>query len=134
MLNQQRFQRSASFSLKYFFGKVVFIMSKFEWIDLKFDEENFVYSELHETKRFRGFRLQRNYEYEREQTNETQDEWRKRIAEEMKHIFNSQKIEYMAYIFHDKDILEDGSPKPLHVHVDVRFENARMMPSIAKLF
>lgn len=109
-------------------------MSEYKMVDLNFDEDNFVYSELHQTKRFRGFRLQRNYEYEREQTNETQDEWRKRIAEEMEYIFNTQKIEYMAYIFHDKDFLEDGSPKPLHVHVDVRFENARMMPSIAKLF
>lgn len=37
-----------------------------------------------------------------------------------------------AYILHDKDITEDGEIKKEHIHVIVKFDNARELDSLAK--
>lgn len=49
-----------------------------------------------------------------------------------------QALEYIklnmqyAYILHDKDINEDGEIKKEHIHVVIKFDNARDLKSVAK--
>lgn len=38
-----------------------------------------------------------------------------------------------AYILHDKDINEDGTPKKAHYHICISFTNARTVQQVAKL-
>ncbi|VGW20457.1 hypothetical protein [Streptococcus pyogenes] len=76
--------------------------------------------------RSRQFFCQRNYEFEthtfNEETNEkikisneTEEEWRKRIVSE---IFSIEGYNYIALIFHDRDIkdIEHNELKGLHCH------------------
>lgn len=51
-------------------------------------------------------------------------------------ICNDHKsIKYYAFILHDKDILEDGKPKPLHYHIVIDTGNTpTQKPNIAKWF
>lgn len=92
--------------------------------------------------RFRGFNIQRNYEYDITEYDadtgekwipedaETPEEWKEKVKklldEELK------KTEYGYYIFHDKDLLSNGDPKPLHVHAVLRYKNPRYVGSVYK--
>lgn len=44
-----------------------------------------------------------------------------------------EEAEHYAYIFHDKDVKEDGSLKTPHYHVLVRFPNAKTKTAVRKL-
>lgn len=49
--------------------------------------------------------------------------------DEIKEMLNKNpKIERWAYIVHDKDTLEDGSPKEPHIHVMMEFNDKKMTP------
>lgn len=96
-------------------------------------------------RKYRDYQIQRNFEYETTTYNElTQEkirdlnadpnEWRQKVTEEIDAIFENEKIEYLFYIFHDKDRLSDGSDKGMHVHILVRFESPRYQESVMKLF
>lgn len=93
-------------------------------------------------ERVRGFVAQRNYEYDvtnyDEETGEkwipddamTQEEWKAMIVKKFKDYATDSLYAY--FIFHDKDYLPDGSYKPLHVHIVIRFENPRYVGSVMK--
>ena len=58
----------------------------------------------------------------------------KMSVEEIKEVLDDKNIRY-AYLVHDKDILEDGSPKPSHLHVMLDFRGASWTPdSLCKWF
>lgn len=93
--------------------------------------------------RSRQFFCQRNYEFEthtfNEETNEkikisneTEEEWRKRIVSE---IFSIEGYNYIALIFHDRDIkdIEHNELKGLHCHFVIRFDNPRSYDNILEL-
>ncbi|MCY1567448.1 replication protein [Staphylococcus pettenkoferi] len=93
-------------------------------------------------ERVRGFVAQRNYEYDvtnyDEETGKkwipedamTQEEWKEMIVKKFKDYTKNSLYAY--FIFHDKDYLPDGSYKPLHVHIVIRFENPRYIGSVMK--
>ncbi len=55
------------------------------------------------------------------------------LEELMTHIETEIKPLQVAGILHDKDTHDDGNPKNPHVHVMMRFKNARSINNIAKL-
>ena len=70
---------------------------------------------------------QRSYSYESATTNETEDQWRNRIAKEWSLDFqrnnNSKNVKSILWAFHDSDIEpETGNPKGLHAHAVVEME------------
>jgi hypothetical protein len=82
--------------------------------------------------------MQRSYYYETHDkdgnitSNETEDEWRKRIIAEIavSGVMIGKKIVKIYLIFHDKDFDENGNPKGLHCHAVVWFENG-VFPNVA---
>lgn len=77
-----------------------------------------------------------NYDYETHDkdgnkiSDLTKEEWKKSVIER---VFNEVGEEgYCALIFHDLDILEDGSPKPLHAHILIHFKNPRSQSGVMK--
>lgn len=98
---------------------------------------------MSKTTRSRLFFGQRNFEYEthtfdkenniKTKTSlETEDEWKKRILSEL---FSIQDFNYLALIFHDRDIkdLEHNEIKGLHCHFVIKFDNPRSYDNILKL-
>lgn len=51
----------------------------------------------------------------------------KMTVEEIKGVLDDKNIRY-AYLVHDKDEQEDGSPKPIHLHVMMDFRGASWTP------
>ena len=45
-----------------------------------------------------------------------------------------ENVRYFAYIVHDKDKLENGEPKPKHIHLAVCLNSARTLQQIAMRF
>jgi hypothetical protein len=90
------------------------------------------------TQKYRTYNITLNYDYEihDEQGSVTSDLTEKQWKENIKqHIaLNISDKDWCAYAFHDKDILTDGLPKPLHVHILVGFENARHHTAVMKMF
>ncbi|MCS8621655.1 Rep family protein [Lactiplantibacillus plantarum] len=78
--------------------------------------------------RARGYFVQRNYYFEHHDADgnvtstETEAEWRKRVEKEWRSI---PGVKCLAMNFHDRDVLDDGNPKPLHVHGWFQFESAK---------
>lgn len=101
-------------------------------------------------KRKRGYFVQLNAPYELndgkskgdsgyrewEQFSDAEREaWKEDIHARMEKIAQTEKIDYMHYIIHDKDVLEEsGDPKPWHVHIQVRWENAKTQSATMKIF
>jgi hypothetical protein len=92
-----------------------------------------------------GVTAQRNYDYETHDYNEetgekvkkenapTEEQWKKTVIEEITEIANQDNVSYCYFIFHDSDRLENGRLKPLHVHIVIKFKNARRMGALMKL-
>lgn len=105
-----------------------------EYSDNSRKEENYVA----QAKRFRSYNITLNYDYEihDEQGNIksdiTQEQWKEKIVKLID--FNISDKSWCAYAFHDKDVLSDGLPKPLHVHILVSFENAKTQTAVMKMF
>lgn len=90
------------------------------------------------SQRARSWFLQRSYYYETHDENGelseslTEDDWKNRIKNE---IMSSLKPnDRCAFIFHDKDILEDGTPKGLHVHILLLLDIAMTQSAITKKY
>lgn len=64
----------------------------------------------------------------------TEEEWRKLIDDLMAQVYQEFKVEYLFYIFHDRDVNKDGSKKALHVHILVRFKNPAKQLQVMKRF
>lgn len=96
------------------------------------------------SKRVRGVTLQRSYEYDTTDYNEdtgekerkpnapTEEEWREQILNDWGN--EAVKSEFGYLIFHDRDKMANGDPKPLHVHMVIKFKNPRTIGSLQKKF
>lgn len=92
--------------------------------------------ETKETK-YRDWFIQRSFYFdthnEKEEliSDKSVDEWKKEIQD----LFFSSigDEEYCAMIFHDSDLLTDGSLKPLHVHALFHFKSPRYQSGVMKL-
>lgn len=91
-----------------------------------------------------GVTAQRNYDYETHDYDEekgkvkkenapTEEQWKKTVIEEITEIASQDNVSYCYFIFHDSDRLENGKLKPLHVHIVIKFKNARRMGALMKL-
>lgn len=91
-----------------------------------------------EDVRFRKYAIQRNYQYETHDadgnltSNETESEWKARVIREFSDL-ESMKAVDIAYIFHDKDVNEDGTSKGLHVHAVITFKDSVPQSNAMKL-
>ena len=86
-------------------------------------------------RRARGYFVQRSYNFEHHDADgnvtstETEAEWRKRVEKEWRSV---KGVKCLAMNFHDKDVLDDGSLKPLHVHGYFQFESAKTVTAAMK--
>ncbi|QDK70164.1 Rep family protein [Lactococcus protaetiae] len=91
-----------------------------------------------ENLRGRNWFIQVNYYYETHNSeglqvsNVSQEEWKNGLTQRIKSIISER--DSVAWIFHSKDILKDGMPKPLHCHILFMFKNARYQNSLMKDF
>lgn len=91
-----------------------------------------------EEKRFRKYAIQRNYQFETHDENgnlvsdETESEWKSRVIREWTDLETLKALD-IAYIFHDKDINDDGTSKGLHVHAVVTFKDSIPQSNAMKL-
>ncbi|MFI3060019.1 Rep family protein [Streptococcus suis] len=71
-----------------------------------------------------------SYEYEKNaDPNLTEDDFKQSVEKRIKELCqNDDDVFY--YIYHDKDINEDGTPKYLHVHFVIIFKNAHSYQSV----
>lgn len=84
------------------------------------------------SSRKRKFFGQISYEYEKNANpNLTEDDFKNSIKERIKALCKHNEDIYY-YIFHDKDIKEDGTPKPLHIHFVIIFKHAHTYQSVYK--
>ena len=85
------------------------------------------------------FYITRNYDYDSSPQNLshagiTKDDWISMIHDLVVTVHKSDLVDYMAYIFHDKDIDDDGLPKPLHAHIMVRFKTTITQDKVIDIF
>lgn len=89
-------------------------------------------------KRYRRFDVQRNYQFETHDDNGyqiddiTESEWRDKVTSEIKSLFDDSDIIEVFYIFHDKDINDDGTSKGLHCHEVVTFNEGHTQSAVIK--
>ena len=55
-------------------------------------------------------------------------------AEDVESGLDHNAIKDYAYILHDKDVNDDGSPKAAHWHIYIRFKDSTPTDSICKWF
>lgn len=90
-------------------------------------------------KRYRKFDVQRNYQFETHDENGnkisdiTESEWREKVTAEIYSLFGNSDVFEIFFIFHDKDINDDGTSKGLHVHEVVTFKDAHTQTAVVKL-
>lgn len=60
----------------------------------------------------------------------TEDEWKAKVIEELEAVDASE----LAYIFHNRDVDDEGNPKTLHVHFTARFDNPRQYKTTREAF
>jgi len=94
----------------------------------------------------RGFAMQRNYDFDTSDFDEelgekvkkpnapSESEWREMIYKLCKGVAEGKNVEFCYAIFHDKDKLHNGDIKPLHVHIVIKYTNARRVGSVLKKF
>lgn len=86
------------------------------------------------------FYVTRNYDYDTSPKNlkyagMSETDWISMIEDSIKDNYETGMIDYMAYIFHDNDFHEkDGSPKPLHVHIIIRFLESTEQNKVIEMF
>lgn len=98
------------------------------------------------SSRVRGFAMQRNYDFDTSDFDEelgekvkkpnapSESEWREMIYKLCKGVAEGKGVEFCYAIFHDKDKLTNGDIKPLHVHIVIKYTNARTVGSVLKKF
>lgn len=88
-------------------------------------------------KSYYKFDVQRNYQYETHDADGnqisdiTESEWREKVIAEIRSLMDSCLTE-IFYVFHDKDINDDGTSKGLHVHEIVTFSHAKTQSAAIK--
>ncbi|WP_205271573.1 Rep family protein [Lactococcus taiwanensis] len=89
-------------------------------------------------QRVRSWFIQRSYYYETHDENGelsqslTEHDWKEKIKNEL--MESLKPNDRCAFIFHDKDILEDGTPKGLHVHVLLLLDIAMTQSALTKRY
>lgn len=98
------------------------------------------------SSRVRGYVMQRNYDFDTSDFDEelggkvkkanapSESEWREMIYKLCKGVAEGKGVEFCYAIFHDKDKLTNGEIKPLHVHIVIKYANARTVGSVLKKF
>lgn len=90
------------------------------------------------SKKYRTYNVTLNYDYETHDSEGniisplTKEQWKEEIKQRI--ALNVSEKDWCAYVFHEKDVLKDGLPKPLHVHLLISFENARHQTAVMKMF
>lgn len=89
-------------------------------------------------KKYRYFNVQRSYKYDTNTsqggTFRTEKVWRDEMHEMVKNIYDSELVDYIAYIFHDRDVDEQGLATALHCHFFVKFKESQEQPLVRSLF
>lgn len=91
-------------------------------------------------KRYYRYDVQRNFQYETHDDNGnlisdiTENEWRKMVTDYYMELQNDENVLEVAFVFHDKDINEDGTSKGLHSHAVVTFKEAKTQTAAVKYF
>ena len=88
-------------------------------------------------KRYYKYDVQRNYQFETHDENGnkindiTELEWREKVTAEIRSLMDNGVSE-IFYIFHDRDINDDGTSKGLHVHEVVTFSHNKPQSAAIK--
>lgn len=88
-------------------------------------------------RRFYRFDVQRNYQFETHDADGnqisdiTENEWRDKVTAEIRSLMDNGATD-VFYIFHDKDVNDDGTSKGLHVHEIVTFKDNKTQTSAVK--
>src|SRR5699024_10079437 len=89
-------------------------------------------------KTYRYFNVQRSYKYDTNTaeggTFRSETVWRDEMHDMVKDIYDSGIVDYMAYIFHDRDIDKQGLTTALHCHFFVKFKEPQEQRYIRGLF
>ena len=56
------------------------------------------------------------------------------VSERIAHLVSKQYVRFYAIAEHDKDISEDGEPKPRHVHILLNLFNGRTLGEVTRHF
>ncbi|KXT74180.1 Replication protein [Streptococcus sp. DD10] len=73
-----------------------------------------------------------SYDYEYNANSSlTEDDFRKSVEQRIKELCQHENDKYY-FIFHDKDLKDDGTPKPLHAHFYIEFKNPRVYSTVYK--
>lgn len=88
---------------------------------------------------------QRNHKFETDAAkggkypNMSEADWRQMVSDQMKAIYDSGQVEYLAYVFHDRDKVKDKDSglildAPLHCHVFVTFKQSIEQADVMAIF
>ncbi len=87
---------------------------------------------INQNDRKRKFFGQISFEYEHKANQElTEEDFRESVIQRIKDYCKNEDDRYHI-IFHDKDLKDDGSSKPLHAHFYIDFKHAHTYSSVYK--
>ena len=87
---------------------------------------------INQNDRKRKFFGQISFEYEHNANSElTEEDFRESVVQRIKDYCKNEDDRYHI-IFHDKDLKDDGSSKPLHAHFYIDFKHAHTYSSVYK--
>lgn len=91
---------------------------------------------LRTSNKYNSFVFHRSYDYETKSkfdnvANKSQDDWKKIVIDELSQLVQTSQINYLIYIFHDKDTI-NGQLKPLHLHGVINFKSGTSPNSARK--
>lgn len=92
-----------------------------------------------EDKKGKLYFITRHYSYDSSDQNKlyagiTIDDWKKMIIELIEEVVKDCEMNFLTYIFHDKDIDDDGNPVPIHVHVFLEFKESIYQKDVKNMF
>jgi len=91
-----------------------------------------------EVKRGRIYAVVRSYSYDSNAKgilpNISEADWKKDVEETIQNAYATGAIEYMAYIYHDRDKDAQGGIAPIHCHIMVRFHQVYAQDVVATMF
>ena len=87
---------------------------------------------INQNDRKRKFFGQISFEYEHNANSElTEEDFRESVVQRIHDYCKNEEDRYHI-IFHDKDLKDDGSSKPLHAHFYIDFKHAHTYTSVFK--
>ena len=91
-----------------------------------------IFMKINQNDRKRKFFGQISFEYEHNANSElTEKDFRESVIQRIKDYCKNEEDRYHI-IFHDKDLKDDGSSKPLHAHFYIDFKHAHTYTSVFK--